>query len=326
MSRPLRIEFPGAWYHVMNRSRKGTKLFSSREDYLSFYELMQETAEMFNIKISAYCFMSTHYHLLVQTPDGNLSRCMRHINGVYTQRYNIRHGCDGTLFRGRYKTILIEADSYLLQVVRYIHRNPLRAHVVDKIDGYKWSSHKGYISNAKKWNWLNKGFILSLFSQVESRQRAMYRDFIAKEDSEEISRVFVNENRPTMLGSEKFIEWVKDLFYNNKRDSEVPESVDLTPDRSKIIDTVCRFYSIEIKDLHHVKRGRENEPRNVTIYLIRKLKGERLLETGKEFNLIKHSSVSSILERVKMRLKEERAFRKRLLEIEEIILKSQTEI
>ncbi len=326
MSRPLRIEYDGAWYHVMNRARKGKKLFSSREDYLCFYELLQETAEMFNFRISAYCFMSTHYHLLVQTPDGNLSRCMRHINGVYTQRYNIRHGCDGTLFRGRYKSILIDADSYLLQVVRYIHRNPLRANLVKKIDDFKWSSHNGYISNAKKWDWLNKEFILSLFSPVKSKQRAKYRAFIAEEDSEEISSFFLKENTPSMLGSEKFIEWVKNRFFNNKRNMEVPESINLTPGSNKITETVCRFYSIEKKDLYHVKRGQENEPRNVTIYLLRKLKGERLLEIGKKFSLIKHSSTSSVLERVRLRLKVERNFRKRLEKIEDMIHKSQTEI
>ena len=83
---------------------------------------------------------------MVQTPDANLSRCMRHLNGVYTQRYNVRHGCDGTLFRGRYKSILVDADSYVLQLVRYIHRNPLKAGRVKRLDQYVWSSHKGYLS------------------------------------------------------------------------------------------------------------------------------------------------------------------------------------
>jgi putative transposase len=89
-----------------------------------------------------------------QTPDANLSRCMRHLNGVYTQKYNVVHGSDGTLFRGRYKSILVNADSYVLQLVRYIHRNPLKAGLVKRLDQYVWSSHKGYLSKIKKWNWL----------------------------------------------------------------------------------------------------------------------------------------------------------------------------
>ena len=122
MSRPLRIEYPGAWYHVMNRGRRGESVFRREKDYLTFIELLKETVEMWNLRVGAYCLMPNHYHLLIQTPDANLSRCMRHINGVYTQRFNRNHLLDGQLFRGRYKAILVDADSYLLELLRYIHR------------------------------------------------------------------------------------------------------------------------------------------------------------------------------------------------------------
>ena len=154
MSRPLRIEYPYAWYQVMNSARRGENLYTDKDDFLCFIDLIQETVDLFKIRVAAYCLMSTDYHLLIQTPEANLSRCMRHLNGVYTQRYNARHKYDGTLFRGRYKAILIDADSYLLQLMRYIHRNPLRAGPADKLDQSPWTSHKGYISNAKKWDWL----------------------------------------------------------------------------------------------------------------------------------------------------------------------------
>ena len=158
MSRPLRIDYPNAWHHVMNRARRGTTLFIDKADFQQFIDLLQETAELFNVNVAAYCLMPTHYHLMVQTPDANLSRCMRHLNGVYTQKYNVVHGSDGTLFRGRYKSILVYADSYVLQLVRYIHRNPLRGGLTDRIDDYKWSSHKGYVSIARKWDWLHKNY------------------------------------------------------------------------------------------------------------------------------------------------------------------------
>ena len=90
MSRPLRIQYTDAWYHVMNRGRRGEKIFTKKEDYWSFVDLLEELNEVFNVKISAYCLMANHYHLLVQTPDANLSRSMRHLNGVYTQRFNKR--------------------------------------------------------------------------------------------------------------------------------------------------------------------------------------------------------------------------------------------
>ena len=133
MSRPLRIQYPDAWYHVMNRGRRGEEIFTDDKDYAAFIDLLKEINDDYKVKVSAYCLMSNHYHLLVQTPDSNISRAMRHLNGVYTQRYNRIHHSDGPLFRGRYKAILVEADSYLLELLRYIHRNPLGAGVVDNL-------------------------------------------------------------------------------------------------------------------------------------------------------------------------------------------------
>ena len=150
MSRPLRIECPGAWYHIMNRGRRAENVFLDKEDYEWFLELLKDSSEMWNVRTAACCLMPNHYHMLIQTLDANLSRFMRHVNGVYTQRFNRFHGCDGHLFRGRFKSILVDKDAYLLQLVRYIHRNPLEAGIVDKLDGYEWSSHKGYISRAKR--------------------------------------------------------------------------------------------------------------------------------------------------------------------------------
>ncbi len=107
MSRPLRIEYPNAWYHVMNRGRRGENIFHDKQDYQMFVDLLVETTEMWNFRISAYCLIPNHYHILVQTPAANISRGMRHLNGVYTQRFNRRHFCDGALFRGRYKSMLV---------------------------------------------------------------------------------------------------------------------------------------------------------------------------------------------------------------------------
>lgn len=108
--------------------------------------------------------MSNNYHLFVNAPDGNLGRCMRHINGIYTQKYNITHDKDGTLFKGRYKSIIVDAYVYLLQLLKYIHRNPLKTGISKSLD-YNWSSHAGYLSKAKKWDWLYKEFIYSLINK-----------------------------------------------------------------------------------------------------------------------------------------------------------------
>ena len=324
MSRPLRIEYPYAWYHVMNRARRGEDLYTGKDDLLCFIDLLQETVYLFKIRVGAYCLMSTHYHLLIQTPEANLSRCMRHLNGVYTQRYNARYGYDGTLFRGRYKAILIDADSYLLQLMRYIHRNPLRAGLADKLDQYPWSSHKGYVSNAKKWDWLYKDFILSMLTPHRSAQIRHYKQFVAQLDSEEIIQVFDKKIMPSVLGSEKFIEWIKEKLFDKKNDKEIPESKSLAPDMNRIKETVCRVYKIEEKDLIVARRGIENEPRNVAIYLMRSLRGEPLLSIGSQFNLNRHSSVSSVLDRTRRRLKEDRRFQKRIEKIEKMLAKGQT--
>ncbi len=187
MSRPLRIEYPDAWHHVMNRGRRSEKIYSNNSDRESFIKVLQESSELWNIRVAAYCLMSNHYHLLVQTPEGNLSRGMRHINGVYTQRFNRSHKKEGQLFRGRYKTVLVESDSHLLEVMRYIHRNPLGAGIVKSLGDYQWSSHQGYLSRARKYKWLEKEILLTMLASAKGKQRAAYMDFVSKGESEEIA-------------------------------------------------------------------------------------------------------------------------------------------
>jgi putative transposase len=124
MARPLRIEFEGAWYHVMNRGAGRRLIYRSSRHRDTFLRLLAEVTELFAVEIHAYCMMGNHYHLLTRTPRANLGRAMRHLNGVYTQRFNLTCGTDGPLFRGRYRSVLVAADTHLLQVSRYIHRNP----------------------------------------------------------------------------------------------------------------------------------------------------------------------------------------------------------
>ena len=125
MPRPLRIEYENAYYHVMNRGRGRQQIFHDEDYYRTFLDTVAEANKRFGAVVHAYCLLGNHYHLLIQTPEGNLDRIMRHINGVYTQRYNRLKRTDGPLFRGRYKAILVDADAYLLQLSRYIHRNPV---------------------------------------------------------------------------------------------------------------------------------------------------------------------------------------------------------
>jgi len=323
MSRALRIEYPGAWYHVMNRGRRVEKIFYDNDDYQMFVDLLEETSEMWNIRVAAYCLMPNHYHILIQTPEANISRSMRHINGVYTQRFNRKHSCDGQLFRGRYKSILVSADNYLLQLVRYIHRNPVKSGVVDKLDDYVWSSHKGYLSVAKKWNWLNKAFIFSMLTKNRQKWLTTYRKFICVEDDEEIDKIFESKKWPFAIGPEKFIDWVKGKYYAVKAEEEVPQAKELAPEAELIIQIVCEFYNVSRDDILKSQRGVFNEARNVSIYLLRRLRHDSLKQIGGLFQMEKYSSISSIIERMKKQMPKDRNLEKRINNLAEKIAKSQ---
>ena len=269
MSRPLRIEFPNAWYHVMNRGRRAENIFIDQNDFKAFLDLLKETADTWNIKVAAYCLISNHYHILLQTPEANISRSMRHLNGVYTQRFNRRHKVDGPLFKGRYKSIVVGADQYLLQLVRYIHKNPVKAGLVEKPDQYTWSSHKGYLSVARKWDWLYKDFIFSLLTTKKQNWVNLYKKFMSMEDEQEVDQIVARKKWPSMIGTDEFIDWIKSKYYLSRTDEDVPETKQLIPDQTKIVGAVCNYYGIDRDDLYKSQRGFFNESRNVAIYLMR---------------------------------------------------------
>ena len=151
MPRPIRIQYENAFYHVMNRGRGRLQIFHDETYYQHFLKTLEETSQRFDSVIHAYCLMGNHYHLLIETPRANLDRIMRHNNGVYTQRYNRLKKTVGPLFRGRYKAILVDKDAYLLQLSRYIHRNPdeVKGATTDTLDNYPWSSYLAYINKVK---------------------------------------------------------------------------------------------------------------------------------------------------------------------------------
>ena len=315
MSRPLRIQYPNAWYHVMNRGRRGESVFQSKDDYQRFIDILHEAIELYCLRISAYCLMTNHYHLLVQTPDANISRCMRHINGLYTQRFNAQYGYDGPLFKGRYKAILVGEDSYLLQLVRYIHNNPVRAGIVNRAELYEWSSHRGYLSTAKKWNWLHKQYILSILARNPKQRLKLYRSFMAEEENETFLSKMNFKRLPSMLGDNQFIKTIKERFFERKRHLEVPDSKRLAPDTNDIIRAVCDLYGINNDQLHAAKRGTVNEARNMAIYLTRYLRGDSLKTIGNAFNIQSYSTVSSIVERFKVRMRTERGLLRKVKEV-----------
>jgi len=323
MARPLRIEYPDAWYHVMNRGRRGEDIFSDDQDYITFTDLLRETSEIWNVRIAAYCLIPNHYHMLIQTPDANISRSMRHLNGVYTQRYNRRHRCDGQLFRGRYKSILIDTDSYLLQAVRYIHRNPLRAGLVESLDAYNWSSHRGYLSIAKRWDWLHKNYILSLLSKNRKNWLRYYRKWVSVEKDDEVSQKVSGVKWPVCLGPQSFIDRIKEKYGSGKINKEIPSSRELLPDKKRIIDEVCRFYGVNDTDMIKKRRGRRNEARNAAIYLTRKLRLDTFKEICEQYGIDNDRTVRSVFVRMRKTLTEDKDLARKMEELQDLIIKSQ---
>ena len=248
---------------------------------------------------------------------------MRHINGVYTQYFNRAHGLDGHLFRGRYKSILVDSDAYLLELLRYIHRNPVEAGMVDRLESYLWSSHKGYLSRSEKWNWLHKDYVLKIFSDKTNEALQRYRAFVNKKIPEEINRILGSKKWPSVIGKESFINWVKEPFLIQKRNAEVPESKSLAPDSERIRGAVCRSYDINEEDLVVSRRGVTNEPRNAAIYLMRHLVGSKLEEIGREFGIKNYSSVSTVIGRTKQKAATDREFRKRIEKLKLDLMVSQ---
>jgi len=307
----------------MNRGRRGEKIFDDKKDFETFLVVLQETAGLFGIEVAAYCLMSNHYHLLIHTPDGNLSRAMRHVNGVYTQRYNRRKKIDGQLFRGRFKSVLVEADSHLLELLRYIHRNPVRAKLCKTVDDYAWSSHAGYLSSAKRWDWLSRQLLLAMFSEKSTVAKKKYKEFVKVEDTAEVLDFFDKKNLPSIFGTNSFVQYVKDEFFSLKKHREIPQSRQLAPTITDIKTAVCNVYGIQEQVLDKSIRGQFNEPRNLAIYLSRKLTRLKLAEICEAFTLGSYSSVSSVVMRTEMLLAQDSHLGNKLNNISKELSKSQ---
>jgi putative transposase len=182
MVRPLRIEYPGAVYHITSRGDRREPIAKDDFDRATFLTILAQAFDRFDAHAWAYCLMGNHYHLVIRTRQANLSRLMRHINGVYTQSFNRRHQLSGHLFQGRYKAILVDSESYLLEVCRYVDLNPVRAHMVDRPDAYAWSSYRALSGIAQTPQWLDAESVYAQLAPGKSAKHAAgkYAEFVAQ--------------------------------------------------------------------------------------------------------------------------------------------------
>lgn len=301
MPRPIRIEYEDAYYHVMNRGRGRQKVFHDKTYFNAFLTCLSEAHQRFNIQILCYCLMDNHYHLLVKTPEANLGRAMRHINGIYTQRHNRLKKTDGPLFRGRYKAICVEEDSYQLQLSRYIHRNPLEAKKVKKIDDYPWSSYPYYVNKQKPPDWLFQNDIYKQL-EVRSRYQEKYRAFVELGIDEEIALFYNKGNTVPYLGSDAFRDWA----YAQRSTDEacVPKQIIqmFRPSIDEIITQVAKTFKVSESSIVRSQRGRvhTNVPRWAAFYLTQEIGGQTLSKIAKTFGLKRTGSIPTTVSKLKM--------------------------
>ena len=203
MTRPLRIEFAGALYHVTSRGDRREAIYEDDSDRVLFLEIFGEVVQRFNWVCHAYCQMGNHYHLVIETPDGNLSKGMRQLNGVYTQATNRKHHRIGHLFQGRYKAILVDRDAYLLELTRYVVLNTVRAGMVALPGDWRWSCYLDMVGKRSPPNWLATDGLLAQFAADRQEAVRCYETFVSEGIGKE--SIWRDLNRQIYLGDEGFV-------------------------------------------------------------------------------------------------------------------------
>ena len=277
MARPLRIEYPSAFYHVTSRGNEQKDVFKSQKDREKFLSYLESATERYGAVIHAYCLLSNHYHILLETPAGNLSQIMRHINGAYTIYFNIKRKRAGHLFQGRFKAILVEADEYATELSRYIHLNPVRAGIVARPEEYQWSSYRNYIGQGKTPEWLKTWFILGYFGKRAALAEKKYRSFVEDLIGNEYESPLQGTVGSSILGSVGFIEEITEAYVKTKEaDKNMPALRQLTsrPSPEEIVNAVKTIFV-------------ENEKlaRQASIHICHKYSGVRLREIGSLFDV-----------------------------------------
>ena len=298
MPRAERLEYEGAFYHVMNRGRGRQTIFHDERYFKAFVQVLEEANKRFDAVVHCYCLMSNHYHLLIETPRANISRIMRHINGVYTQRYNRLRKTDGPLFRGRFKSILVDSDAYLLQLTRYIHRNPIEvSRQFTQLSDYKWSSYRAYINLDASPDWLTREKAYQMLG-MRNKYKG-YQSFVAAGIDDEIKQFYSKGNVASVLGDRQFREEVQ-----GREKEPVSEWADVLrekPAMEAICRAVAKVSKVDLKSIvdGHNSRLRKNQPRKLAMYLCQMLSDEKLANIAEYFGLQSVGSVCPAISEMK---------------------------
>ncbi|MGD9349971.1 MAG: transposase [Desulfobacterales bacterium] len=312
MSRPWRIEYEGALYHLLSRGNEGKDIFDDDRDRKIFLKTVGEMSERFAMSVYAYVLMGNHYHLVVKTERANLKKAMHWFGTTYTQRFNFRHSHKGHLFQGRYKSILVQNDAYLLQLSCYIHRNPLRAGIVKRLADYRWSSYLAYAYGRKAPKWLQTDLILSQFDSEDPNKS--YREKVQRYAGEE-ERLWEDLRHGLILGSQRFVEEIRKEFLPSEPKPAVTQQVEVAKHHNPIyiVRKAEKILRCNVKDFLKAARvsGAEKETRDSMIYLIWKTGILTNDQIGQLFGL-SYSAVSHAVKSLKARMSENQELTARL--------------
>lgn len=304
MARPLRIEYPDATYHVSNFALDNQRAFPSAKYFEAFLEGLAETCARLNVEVHAFCLLRDQYHLVIKTPEGNLSRFMRQVDGLYTQNYQRMKNSDGSLFRGRYKAVLVQADKYLLPLSRYIH-SLVRA--ADR-NTYKYSSYTYFTRKAKPPEWFNRDDTLRQLKSAAAKRPLAYKKYVGEGVDEEMAHFYGKKNLSSIMGDEKFRKSAQ-----RKRSATAARGVSRganakwRPSCRQIIKEVARQFKVSESSIYNAARGpgSKNVPRWVAMYLCQELSAVTLQSIAKLFKLKRYGTVSTTVGKLKKEFEED---------------------
>lgn len=308
MARPLRIEYPGAFYHVTSRGNERKPVFQSSRDREKYLSYLEAAHERYGAVVHAYCLMGNHYHLLLETPRGNLSKILQYVNGAYTTYFNIRRSRSGHLFQGRFKGILVDKDEYCKELSRYIHLNPVRAGIVKAPSEYPWSSYRYFMGERSGPKWLTTEFVLAEFGGAGRKGFRRYREYVEEGVTQEIENPLEKVVASTFLGREGFIESIK-LKYLEEKEIDGRE----IPALKKIL----KGPSIEAIEKAVTRTVGQGYPlfKKICVYLSYQYSGLNLREIGEYFGM-QRSAVSQLSRRFAEMIKGDLELGKLLSKIE----------
>jgi REP element-mobilizing transposase RayT len=306
MGRPWRIEYKGASYHILSRGNERRDIFFDLRDYHLFLDTVGEMAERFELEIFAYVLMPNHYHLLLKTHRKNLSKSMHWFGVAYTNRINARHSRCGHLFQGRYKSLLVQNDAYLLRLSCYIHRNPLRTGLVKRLVDYRWSSYPAYAYNKKSQDWLSMDTILKQFDAKDKKHA--YREKVQGYADEE-KRLWEDFRHGMIVGSEQFVEKIREKFLPPQPHKEIISQKEMSEiqDPAKKVQKAAKILGADLKRFRESLRisAQDRDTRDILVYFIRREGVFTNQEIGEIFG-VSYSAISHIARRVKERLQYDR--------------------